>query len=207
MFMSIQWFTDHGAGSSPLSTSASPFPLPLPLIPHSLSKHLYLPIPYFPYTPAFVESLSTHHVHVYAIGDRPGVLEVVLHTLPERVWDLVEADELLHPHDVGVVACRARVQALDDGRNVTEDARVHQCCKWEYGLNSCASGNNRLSWALSSCVSGNNRLSWALNSCASGNNRLSWALNSCASGNNRLSWALNSSVLLPHENTFAFVSI
>jgi hypothetical protein len=59
------------------------------------------------------------------------VLEVLFEALAEGVGDEVEADELLHLLHLRVVACRARVQALDDGRNVTEDARVHQCCKSE----------------------------------------------------------------------------
>ena len=68
---------------------------------------------------------ATYHVHINAISDGPGVLEVVLDALAQRVWDLVEANELLDPHDVGVVARRARVEALDDGAHVTEDTRVH----------------------------------------------------------------------------------
>ena len=67
-----------------------------------------------------------YHVHVDAVGVVPGVLEVLLQPLPQRVGDLMEADELLHPQHLQVVACRARVQPLDDGRHVPEDAGVHQ---------------------------------------------------------------------------------
>ena len=57
------------------------------------------------------------------------MLEVLLQTLSERVWDLVETDELLHLLHLGVVPRRARVQALDDGTHVAKDARVHQ--RWQ----------------------------------------------------------------------------
>lgn len=43
------------------------------------------------------------------------MLEVLFQALPQRVWDLVEADELLDTQHLSVVARSARVQALDDG--------------------------------------------------------------------------------------------
>lgn len=43
------------------------------------------------------------------------MLEVLFQALPQRVWDLVEADELLDTQHLRVVARSARVQALDDG--------------------------------------------------------------------------------------------
>ena len=54
------------------------------------------------------------------------MLEVLLEALPQRVGNLVEADELLDPQHLRVIARRARVQALDDGRHVAEDAGVHE---------------------------------------------------------------------------------
>lgn len=67
-----------------------------------------------------------HGIHVDAVGVGPGVLEVLLQPLPQRVGYLVEADELPDAQHLGVVARRARIEALDDGRNVAEDAGVHQ---------------------------------------------------------------------------------
>lgn len=57
------------------------------------------------------------------------MLEVLLEALPQRVRDLVEANELLDPEQLRVVPGRARVQTLDDGRYVAEDAGVHECCE------------------------------------------------------------------------------
>lgn len=72
---------------------------------------------------------NTDHVHVDAVGVAPCVLEVLLEALAERVRDLVEPNELLHLLHLGVVARRARVEALDDRRHVAEYARVHQ--RWK----------------------------------------------------------------------------
>ena len=57
------------------------------------------------------------------------MLEVLLQSLAQRVGDLVEADELSHPHHLGVVPRCSRVKALDDGRNVPKDAGIHQRCQ------------------------------------------------------------------------------
>lgn len=54
------------------------------------------------------------------------MLEILLEALAQRVGDLVEADELLDSQHLGVVARRARVQALDDGGHVAKDAGVHE---------------------------------------------------------------------------------
>lgn len=48
-----------------------------------------------------------HRVHVDAVGVGPGVLEILLQALAQRVGDLVEADELLDPQHLRVVARRA----------------------------------------------------------------------------------------------------
>lgn len=68
----------------------------------------------------------THSVHVDAVGVGPGVLEVLLQPLPQTSGDLMEADELFDPQHLGVVAGRAGVQSLDDGRHVTKDTGVHE---------------------------------------------------------------------------------
>ena len=72
--------------------------------------------------------LRTYHVHVDSVRVRPGVLEVLLQALAERVRNLVEPDELFDLLHLRVVARRARVQTLNDGAHVAEDARVHQSC-------------------------------------------------------------------------------
>lgn len=69
---------------------------------------------------------QTHHVHVDAVGVGPRVLEILLQSLSERVWDLVESDELFHAEHLHVVPRRSRIQPLDDGRNVPKNAGVHQ---------------------------------------------------------------------------------
>jgi len=53
------------------------------------------------------------------------MLEVLFEALAERVRNLVEPDEFLDFLHLSVVTCRARVEALDDGAHVAEDARVH----------------------------------------------------------------------------------
>ncbi len=68
----------------------------------------------------------THHVHVDAVGVGPRVLEVLLQPLSERVWDLVEPDELFHTEHLRVVPRRSRIQPLDDGGDVPKNAGVHQ---------------------------------------------------------------------------------
>lgn len=55
------------------------------------------------------------------------MLEVLLQALPQRVGDLVEADELADSQHLGVIAGRPRVQPLDDCRDVAKDTGIHQC--------------------------------------------------------------------------------
>lgn len=62
------------------------------------------------------------------------MLEILLQALAQGVGDLVEADELLDPEHLRVVAGCARVQALDDSRDVAKDAGVHQSCNERAGL-------------------------------------------------------------------------
>lgn len=38
----------------------------------------------------------THCIHVDAVGVGPGMLKVLLETLPKTSWDLMKPDELLH---------------------------------------------------------------------------------------------------------------
>ena len=66
-----------------------------------------------------------YHVHVDAVGVGPRVLEDLLQPQPQREGNFVEANELFHLLHLGVIARRARVEALDDGAHVTEDTRVH----------------------------------------------------------------------------------
>lgn len=54
------------------------------------------------------------------------MLEVLFQALPQGVWNLMEADELLDTQHLRVVAGRAGVQALDDGGHVAKDAGVHE---------------------------------------------------------------------------------
>lgn len=57
----------------------------------------------------------SYHVHVDAIGVGPSMLKVLLQSLSERVWYLVEADELLDPRHLGVVPGGTGVKPLNDG--------------------------------------------------------------------------------------------
>lgn len=66
-------------------------------------------------SPAGNEISHTYGVHVDPIGVGPFVLEVLLQSLPQRVWNLVEADELPNSDHLGVIARCPRVQPLDNG--------------------------------------------------------------------------------------------
>jgi len=70
--------------------------------------------------------MQTYHIHIDSVRIGPGVLEVLLEALAERIGNLVEANELLDLLHLGVVARRARVETLNDGAHVAKDARVHQ---------------------------------------------------------------------------------
>lgn len=70
--------------------------------------------------------LVPHRIHIDAVGVGPGVLEVLLEALAQWVRNLMEADKLPHPEHLCVVAGRARVQPLDDGGHVAEDAGIHE---------------------------------------------------------------------------------
>lgn len=67
----------------------------------------------------------TYHIHVYAVCIGPGMLKVFFQSLSQRIWDLVEANEFLDSEHLGVVAGSARIQPLDNGRNITEDTSIH----------------------------------------------------------------------------------
>lgn len=54
------------------------------------------------------------------------MLEVLLQSLSQRIGNLVESDKLLNPQHVDVIPRGTRVQALDDGGNVTKDTGIHQ---------------------------------------------------------------------------------
>jgi len=70
-------------------------------------------------------TLFSYHIHVDAVGVGPGVLEVLLQPLPQRVRDLVETDEFFDPEHLEVIPGRTGVQPLDDGGHVPKDAGVH----------------------------------------------------------------------------------
>ena len=53
------------------------------------------------------------------------MLEVLLQPLPQRIGDLVEADEFFDPQHLEMIPGRARIQPLDDGGHVPKDAGVH----------------------------------------------------------------------------------
>ena len=53
------------------------------------------------------------------------MLEILLQPLPQRVGDLVKANELFDLLHLGVIAGGARVEALDDGTDVTKDTGIH----------------------------------------------------------------------------------
>lgn len=57
----------------------------------------------------------TYGVHVDPIRVRPFMLEVLLKSLPQRVWNLVEADELPNSYHLSVIARCTRVQPLNYG--------------------------------------------------------------------------------------------
>lgn len=61
------------------------------------------------------------------------MLEVLLQSLPQRIGNLVESNKLLNPQHVDVISRGPRVQALDDGGNVTKDTGVHQGWKTKEG--------------------------------------------------------------------------
>lgn len=75
---------------------------------------------------SWAKTVVSYHVHVDAVGVRPGVLEILLQSLSQWVGDLVEADELFDPKHLKVIPGGARVQPLDDGGHVPEDAGIHQ---------------------------------------------------------------------------------
>uniref|UniRef100_A0A3B5A0G4 Secreted protein n=1 Tax=Stegastes partitus TaxID=144197 RepID=A0A3B5A0G4_9TELE len=68
-----------------------------------------------PFHTACMNVCMTYSVHVDAVGVGPGVLEILLQSLSQASWDLVETDELFDPQHLRVVASRAGVKSLDDG--------------------------------------------------------------------------------------------
>lgn len=72
-----------------------------------------------------LKNRRTYHVHVNAIGVCPCMLEVFLQSLPQRVWDLMKADELLHSQHLHVVPCGSRVESLDYCGYISKNASVH----------------------------------------------------------------------------------
>jgi hypothetical protein len=60
-------------------------------------------------------------------------LKVLFKALSQRIGDLVEADKLAHAQHLCMVACSARVQSLDDRRDIAEYTSIHKCCETKYG--------------------------------------------------------------------------
>lgn len=69
--------------------------------------------------------LLSYHIHVDAIGVRPGVLKILLEPLPKWVWDLVKADKFFDAKHLEVVTGRTGIQPLDDGGYIPKDAGIH----------------------------------------------------------------------------------
>lgn len=67
-------------------------------------------------------------VSVDTVVNRPRCLEVLQHALLDLLGQAVDADEVLQVLHARVVQGAPGVHALDDGRHVPEDQRVHQCC-------------------------------------------------------------------------------
>lgn len=71
-----------------------------------------------------------HRVHVYAVGVGPGVLEILLQSLAQRIRYLVESDKLSYAQHLRMISRCSRVQPLDDRRHITKDTGVHE--RWEW---------------------------------------------------------------------------
>lgn len=53
-------------------------------------------------------------IHISAVGVGPSMLEILLQSLPQSRWYLVETDELFDPQQLCVVACGSRIKTLYD---------------------------------------------------------------------------------------------
>lgn len=71
---------------------------------------------------------DSYHVDIYTIVDRPRGLEVLQHALLDLLGQTVDTDEVLQVVYACVVERAPGVHALDDGRHVTENQGMHQCC-------------------------------------------------------------------------------
>lgn len=65
-------------------------------------------------------------VHIDAVRICPRMLEILLQSLPERIRDLMEPYKLSDPEHLRMIPGCAAVQPLDNRRNITEDAGIHQ---------------------------------------------------------------------------------
>lgn len=63
-------------------------------------------------------------------------LEVFFKTLTQGIGNLMKPDEFLYAEHLRVVPGCAGIQALNDGRNVTKDAGIHEGC---LGRKNCVS--------------------------------------------------------------------
>lgn len=70
--------------------------------------------------------MDIYRVHINSISVGPRVLEILLQPLPQGVGNLVKADELFDPQHLSVIASRARVQSLNDGRDIPKNTGIHK---------------------------------------------------------------------------------
>lgn len=68
---------------------------------------------------------GTHLVGVDAVVDRPGGLEILQHPLLQLLRQPVHSYEVLQVLHASVVERAPGVHALDDGRHVAKDHRMH----------------------------------------------------------------------------------
>lgn len=73
--------------------------------------------------------LVLYLIKVDAVVDGPGRLEILQHPLLQALWQMMDAYEVLEIFGFGVVLGPAGVHPLDNGCHITEDQRVHQCCR------------------------------------------------------------------------------
>lgn len=68
-------------------------------------------------------------VAVDAVVDWPGGLKILQHSLLQALRQVMDTYEVLEVFGSGVVLGPARVYPLDNGRHITKDQRMHQCCR------------------------------------------------------------------------------
>lgn len=71
-------------------------------------------------------NVNIYRVHINSVSVGPWVLEILLQPLPQWIGNLVKADELFDPQHLSMVASRARVQSLNDGRDIPKNTGIHE---------------------------------------------------------------------------------